>query len=102
MLVYFPCFVSVNSDGLSEKQIARGNFYLRPADRYRKRQQDLLDMDEDNGSEDSWTYCKDERDSQAAKNSTGNKKLRFLNMDPIPKPRYISQLIQNFPSPGSP
>ena len=50
----------VNSDGLSEKQIARGNFYLRPNDRYTKRQQDLLDMDEDNGSEDSWTYCKDE------------------------------------------
>ena len=53
----------VNSDGLSEKQIARGNFYLQPADRYTKRQQDLLDMDEDNGSEDSWTYCKDESSS---------------------------------------
>ena len=53
----------VNSDGLSEKQIARGNFYLRPNDRYTKRQQDLLDMDEDNGSEDSWTYCKDESSS---------------------------------------
>ena len=53
----------VNSDGLSEKQIARGNFYLRPSDRYTKRQQDLLDMDEDNGSEDSWTYCKDESSS---------------------------------------
>ena len=43
-----PC---VSSDGLSEKQIARGDFYLRPNDRYTKRQQDLSDMDEDDGSE---------------------------------------------------
>ena len=50
----------VSSDGLSEKQIARGNFYLQPNDRYTKRQQDLLDMDEDDGSEDGWTYCRDE------------------------------------------
>ena len=71
----------VNSDGLSEKQIARGNFYLQPADRYTKRQQDLLDMDEDNGSEDSWTYCKDDRDSQAAKNSIEKEKIRVLNMN---------------------
>ena len=71
----------VNSDGLSEKQIARGNFYLRPNDRYTKRQQDLLDMDEDNGSEDSWTYCKDDRDSQAAKNSIEKEKIRVLNMN---------------------
>ena len=52
-----PC---VSSDGLSEKQIARGDFYLRPNDRYTKRQQDLLDMDEDDGSEDGWKYSKDE------------------------------------------
>ena len=50
----------VSSDGLSEKQIARGDFYLRPNDRYTKRQQDLLDMDEDDGSEDGWKYSKDE------------------------------------------
>ena len=50
----------VSSEGLSEEQIARGNFYLRPNDRYTKRQQDLLDMDDDDGSEDGWTYCKDE------------------------------------------
>ena len=47
-----PC---VSSDGLSEKQIARGDFYLQPNDRYTKRQQDLLDMDEGDGSEDGWT-----------------------------------------------
>jgi len=52
-----PC---VSSDGLSEKQIARGDFYLRPNDRYTKRQQDLLDMDEDDGSETGWKYSKDE------------------------------------------
>ena len=52
-----PC---VSSDGLSEKQIARGDFYLRPNDRYTKRQQDLLDMDEDDGSEADWKYSKDE------------------------------------------
>ena len=46
-----PC---VSSDGLSEKQIAHGDFYLRPNDLYTKRQQDLLDMDEDDGSEDAW------------------------------------------------
>ena len=50
----------VSSDDLSEEQTARGNFYLQPNDRYTKRQQDLLDMDEDDGSEDGWTYCKDE------------------------------------------
>ena len=50
----------VSSEGLSEEQIARGNFYLRPNDRYTKRQQDLLDMDDDDGSEDGWTYCRAE------------------------------------------
>ena len=50
----------VSSDDLSEEQTARGNFYLQPNDRYTKRQQDLLDIDEDDGSEDGWTYCKDE------------------------------------------
>ena len=52
-----PC---VSSDGVSEKQIARGNFYLRPNDPYTKRQQDLLDMDEDDESESGWKYFKDE------------------------------------------
>ena len=50
----------VSSDDLSEEQITHGNFYLQPSDRYTKRQQDLLDMDEDNGSEDGWKYSKDE------------------------------------------
>ena len=52
-----PC---VSSDGVSEKQIARGNFYLRPNDPYTKCQQDLLDMDEDDESESGWKYFKDE------------------------------------------
>ena len=51
---------STRTDGVSEKQIARGNFYLRPNDPYTKRQQDLLDMDEDDGSESGWKYSKDE------------------------------------------
>ena len=45
----------VSSDDLSEEQITHGNFYLQPSDRYTKRQQDLLDMDEGDGSEDGWT-----------------------------------------------
>ena len=48
----------VSSAGLSEMEIARGDFYLQPNDRYTKRQQDLLDMDEDVGSEDDWTWSK--------------------------------------------
>ena len=50
----------VSSDGLSEKEIARGDFYLRPNDRLTVRQQDLLNMDEEDGSEDGWKYSKDE------------------------------------------
>ena len=42
----------VSSAGLSEMEIARGDFDLQPNDRYTKHQQDLLDMDEDMGSED--------------------------------------------------
>ena len=48
----------VSSAGLSEMEIARGDFYLQPNDRYTKRQQDLLDMDEDVGSEDDWIWSK--------------------------------------------
>ena len=50
----------VSSDGLSEKEIARGDFYLRPNDRLTVRQQDLLIIDEEDGSEDGWKYSKDE------------------------------------------
>ena len=48
----------VSSAGLSEMEIARGDFYLRPNDCYTKRQQDLMDMDEDVGREDDWTWLK--------------------------------------------
>jgi len=56
----------VSSAGLSEMQIARGDFYLHPNDRYTKRQQDLLDMDEDVGSEADWYWEKDDLQSEAS------------------------------------
>ena len=83
----------VSSAGLSEMEIARGDFYLRPNDRYTKRQQDLLDMDEDVGSEDDWKYNKvDGRDLQS-EDSFGSVESPHALVDgptPPPSPPYRS------------
>mgnify|MGYP001191399521 FL=1 len=50
----------VSGEGLSELGISRGYFTLHPNDCYTVRQQDLLDMDQDMGNEDDWTYRKDD------------------------------------------
>ena len=51
---------SVSRGDLTDMEIARGGWYSQPNDGYTQRQRDLLDMDEDVGSEDDWKYAKDD------------------------------------------
>ena len=77
----------VSSAGLSEMEIARGDFYLRPNDRYTKRQQDLLDMDEDLGREDDWTWMKaDGGDLQSDDSFRSVESPHTLGDGPTPPP----------------
>ena len=77
----------VSSAGLSEMEIARGDFYLQPNDRYTKRQQDLVDMDEDVGSEDDWTYMKaDDGDLQSEGSFRSVESPHALGDGPTPPP----------------
>ena len=68
-------------------EIARGDFYLQPNDRYTKRQQDLLDMDEDVGSEDDWKYMKaDDGDLQSEDSFRSVDSQHALGDGPTPPP----------------
>ena len=77
----------VSSAGLSEMEIARGDFYLRPNDRYTVRQQELLDMDEDIFSEDDWTWMKgDDGDLQSEDSFRPVESPHALGDGPTPPP----------------
>ena len=77
----------VSSAGLSEMQVSRGNLYMHPDDRYTTRQRDLIDMDEDVGSEDDWKYHKDDDGVSQSDNSFRSvERPSALGSDPSPPP----------------
>ena len=83
----------VSSAGLSERELARGDFYLHPNDRYTKRQQDFLDGDEDVGSEDDWRWVKDDDgglQSEDSRRSVESQHALGEGPTPPPPPPYRS------------
>ena len=79
----------VSGEGLSEFEISRGYFKLHPNDRYTVHQQDLLDEDQDMGSEGSWKYRKD--DDIDSEESYHSLETHALDDGPPPPPPAASK-----------
>jgi hypothetical protein len=76
----------VDSESLPQWAISRGDFKMHPNDKYTVRQQALLDMDEEVGSEDDWKYKKDSDESHNEYSFASVDDMHTTNDDGPPPP----------------